>query len=144
MKLSVWKAFIGRYPCCLPGWERGLRVWIINSLWRAQSSTALICISTANEVFAVSDQVKVVRKPGKEWNPWESLETFPSTAQGGKVGTAGQHRGSQARAVMALLFLCSVLLKRNLLAKHHIGREDIKLCHIRSCLQRQIQMCSLI
>lgn len=55
--------------------------------------------------------MKVVRKPGREWNPWESLEMFPSAAQGGKVGTAGQDKGSQARAVMALLFLCSVLLK---------------------------------
>lgn len=63
MKLNVWKAFIGRYPWCLPGWGRGLKIKIINDLWTARSSAALICISAANKAFGVSDGEKVVRKP---------------------------------------------------------------------------------
>lgn len=73
---------------------------------------------------------------------------FPSAAQAGfgwrresSLGTAGQDEGSQAGDCdgIAISAFCSAKMK----SVNQTQRQDIKLCCIRSCVRRQIQMCSL-
>lgn len=129
-KLSVCEAFTGRYSWSLPEWGRGLKIQIINDLWTAQSSAALICISTANKAFEVSDGEKVVRKtPGRSIFLAGTRRCFTWAAQAGPEncdaeGLCGgdafrrseraswkpQEKGSLSswRDVTVLLFLCSL------------------------------------